>query len=83
MLYKWGWFTDPLIRGDYPAAMKEYFGEQQLPAFTPHEQDLLRGSVDFIGVNTYTSRFITPGEADGMVREGLLGTSTTTLMLLQ
>lgn len=69
MLFKWGWFTEPLIRGDYPTAMKEHFGDK-LPAFTDQERQLLRGSADFIGVNCYTSRYIAPGEADGMVRGG-------------
>lgn len=67
MLFKWGWFTEPLIRGDYPEEMKAHFGNT-LPAFTDEEKALLKGSADFIGVNTYTSRFISPGEADGMVR---------------
>lgn len=67
MLFKWGWFTDPMIRGDYPEEMKVHFGDT-LPAFTEEEKALLKGSADFIGVNTYTSRFISPGEADGMVR---------------
>jgi len=66
MTFKWGWFTDPLIRGDYPASMKAHFGAE-LPAFTEEEKQMLRGSADFIGVNCYTSRFITTGEADGMV----------------
>jgi beta-glucosidase len=67
MLFKWGWFTDPLMRGDYPEAMKQHFGDT-LPSFTAQEKQLLKGSADFVGVNTYTSRFIAPGEVDGMVR---------------
>lgn len=68
MLFKWGHFTEPLLRGDYPAEMKQHFGAT-LPAFTAAEKKLLKENrAEFIGVNCYTSRFISPGEADGMVR---------------
>jgi beta-glucosidase/6-phospho-beta-glucosidase/beta-galactosidase len=75
MLFKWGWFTDPLVWGDYPEAMKQHFGDT-LPSFTAQEKQLLKGSADFVGVNTYTSRFIAPGEADGMVRATQQGTAS-------
>jgi hypothetical protein len=28
MLFKWGWFTEPLIRGDYPATVQQHFWDQ-------------------------------------------------------
>jgi beta-glucosidase/6-phospho-beta-glucosidase/beta-galactosidase len=46
--------------------MKQHFGAT-LPLFTDQERQLLKRSADFIGVNCYTSRFISPGESDGMV----------------
>jgi beta-glucosidase/6-phospho-beta-glucosidase/beta-galactosidase len=67
MVFKWAWFTDPLMHGAYPAAMRTHF-KTLLPKFTREERALLKGSADFLGVNTYTSRFVAPGEADGMVR---------------
>jgi beta-galactosidase len=52
----YGWFTDPVVLGDYPAVMRERLG-QRLPAFSPDEQVLLRGSVDFLGLNHYTTHY--------------------------
>jgi beta-glucosidase len=53
------------MRGNYPKEMLEHFGPD-LPRFTPQEQALLKGSADFVGVNTYTSRFVSAGSADNM-----------------
>lgn len=53
-------FLDPIYRGDYPEAMRTHVGDR-LPVFTPAELALLKGSVDFIGLNHYTSRFISSG----------------------
>jgi beta-glucosidase/6-phospho-beta-glucosidase/beta-galactosidase len=41
--------------GDYPQSLKLSIKED-LPEFTPAEQEALRGSIDFIGVNVYTAR---------------------------
>ncbi|KAL3639870.1 hypothetical protein CASFOL_014838 [Castilleja foliolosa] len=46
------WTLDPLIFGDYPSEMKHYHGSE-LPSFTSEESDLLRDSIDFIGINHY------------------------------
>ncbi|HEY3267942.1 MAG TPA: GH1 family beta-glucosidase [Armatimonadota bacterium] len=46
------WFLDPIFRGDYPAAMREAFGER-LPAFTPEERAAVQLPIDFVGVNYY------------------------------
>ena len=53
-------FLDPIYRGDYPAVMRTNVGDR-LPVFTPAELAMLKGSVDFIGLNHYTSRFISSG----------------------
>ncbi|MBC2601754.1 GH1 family beta-glucosidase [Puniceicoccus vermicola] len=68
------WLTDPVILGDYPAIMKERLGDR-LPSFTPEQQALVKGSVDFIGLNHYTTHYasarppekggIAPGEGNG------------------
>lgn len=51
---------DPIYYGDYPAVMRKILGDR-LPSFTPDEIALLNGSLDFVGVNHYTSRFISDG----------------------
>jgi beta-glucosidase/6-phospho-beta-glucosidase/beta-galactosidase len=68
------WLTDPVIFGEYPAIMRERLGDR-LPTFTPEQKDLLKGSVDFIGLNHYTTHYasaepakegsIAPGEGNG------------------
>lgn len=50
-----GWFADPVYTGDYPPAMRKTCGER-LPAFTPEESALLKGSNDFFGLNSYVER---------------------------
>ena len=45
-----GRFADPIYFGDYPATMRARCGAR-LPAFTPEESALLKGSNDFFGLN--------------------------------
>ena len=52
-----GWFTDPIFFGDYPSTMKEN-GKQRLPRFTVEQKEILLNSVDFIGLNYYSSKLI-------------------------
>ncbi|XP_052623528.1 LOW QUALITY PROTEIN: beta-glucosidase 18 [Lactuca sativa] len=49
-----GRVLDPLIYGDYPQEMHEYLGNQ-LPKFSIHEKYILKNSIDFIGINHYSS----------------------------
>ncbi|CAN0880850.1 Beta-glucosidase 24 [Linum grandiflorum] len=50
-----GWMLNPIMRGEYPKSMRKV-GER-LPKFTPNQVQVLKGSIDFLGVNYYTSRF--------------------------
>lgn len=50
-------YLDPIFYGDYPETMRERLGDR-LPKFSEKNKELLRNSVDFIGLNHYTSRFI-------------------------
>ena len=45
-------FLDPLVFGEYPAEMRSILGSQ-LPRFSPKEKAILKGSLDFIGINHY------------------------------
>nr|KYP33118.1 hypothetical protein KK1_046058 [Cajanus cajan] len=49
-----GWILDPVVFGDYPNSMKELV-KDRLPIFTEEEKTLVRGSIDFIGINYYRS----------------------------
>ncbi|CAJ1958453.1 unnamed protein product [Sphenostylis stenocarpa] len=52
-----GWFLHPLYFGDYPEVMRERLGDQ-LPKFSEEDKKILSNKLDFIGLNHYTSRFI-------------------------
>ncbi|GMN26513.1 hypothetical protein TIFTF001_001328 [Ficus carica] len=52
-----GWFMDPLRNGDYPRSMQSLVGER-LPKFTKLQSQNLKGSFDFIGLNYYTSNYV-------------------------
>lgn len=47
-----GWFLDPIFFGDYPAVMREAFGDL-LPEFTDEHRAAVHTPVDFIGLNYY------------------------------
>ncbi|CAI7870557.1 unnamed protein product [Closterium sp. NIES-54] len=57
MQFNLGWLLHPIFFGAYPPAMSHYVGPR-LPSFSPLQAALLKGSVDFLGLNHYTSRYI-------------------------
>ncbi|KAF4396339.1 hypothetical protein G4B88_019139 [Cannabis sativa] len=54
--FQLGWFLDPLIFGDYPKSMKERV-KKRLPVFSKFEASLVKGSLDFVGINHYTTYY--------------------------
>jgi beta-glucosidase len=54
--FMFGWFMDPLIKGDYPASMSGLVGNR-LPKITKEQSKLIKGSFDFIGLNYYTTNY--------------------------
>ena len=57
MAFSFGWFYDPVMFGKYPDEMTSFIKDGRLPTFTPQESASLKGSVDYIGLNHYTSSF--------------------------
>ncbi|KAF3652789.1 hypothetical protein FXO37_17341 [Capsicum annuum] len=57
---------DPIYFGDYPKSMRERLGDR-LPKFSQQERELLKDSLDFIGLNHYTSKFV--GHATNSLEE--------------
>ncbi|KAK8947142.1 Beta-glucosidase 22 [Platanthera zijinensis] len=55
--FQFGWVLNPVVFGDYPKIMKKIAGSK-LPNFTSSQSNLLRGSYDFIGLNHYSSAFV-------------------------
>ncbi|KAE8023153.1 hypothetical protein FH972_008889 [Carpinus fangiana] len=52
--FQLGWFVEPLIFGDYPKSMRSRVGSR-LPEFSKSEAARLKGSLDFVGINYYTT----------------------------
>lgn len=55
--FQLGWFLDPLFFGDYPASMRERVANR-LPSFSSEESNLVKGSLDFVGINHYTTYYV-------------------------
>ncbi|KAI7748197.1 hypothetical protein M8C21_002906 [Ambrosia artemisiifolia] len=52
--FQLGWFLDPIMFGDYPTSMRTRVGDR-LPRFSKLQSALLKGSIDFVGINHYTT----------------------------
>lgn len=48
---------DPVVYGDYPPEIRQLVGSR-LPTFTTEQREKLRSSLDFIGINQYTSFYV-------------------------
>lgn len=51
------WTFDPLVFGDYPPEMRHCLGNE-LPSFSPEEKEYLKGSIDFLGLNHYSTFYV-------------------------
>ncbi|KAJ6825564.1 beta-glucosidase 25 [Iris pallida] len=56
MDFELGWFLEPLIFGHYPRSMQRLVGNR-LPNLTNEMSSLLAGSLDFLGINHYTTLY--------------------------
>ena len=56
MVFQFGWLTDPLVFGDYPQEMKDRVGDR-LPKFTLEQKEELVGTLDFVGLNHYSTLY--------------------------
>lgn len=52
-----GWYMHPLVYGEYPRTMQDNVGDR-LPKFTKEEVKIVKGSIDFVGINQYTAYYI-------------------------
>ncbi|CAL1538499.1 unnamed protein product [Lymnaea stagnalis] len=69
-----GWYAHPLaVNGDYPDVMKEYvlnaslaegLAASRLPEFSAQEMERINGTVDFLGLNHYSSNVAYEGVED-------------------
>lgn len=56
MEFSIGWFLDPLFFGEYPLSMKNLV-EERLPEISSEMSKFLMGSLDFVGLNHYTTLY--------------------------
>ncbi|XP_065634835.1 beta-glucosidase 44-like isoform X2 [Quercus suber] len=52
-----GWFIHPIVYGEYPRTMQDIVGDR-LPKFTKEEVKMVKGSMDFVGINQYTAFYM-------------------------
>ncbi|KAF8391382.1 hypothetical protein HHK36_023686 [Tetracentron sinense] len=79
LAFKVAWLLDPLIHGDYPPEMRRYLG-QNLPKFSLEESKILKHSLDFIGINHYSTLYAkdcihSPCSSEGHAIEGFVYTT--------
>ncbi|KAF6215547.1 hypothetical protein GE061_010303 [Apolygus lucorum] len=77
--FSFGWFAHPVFKGDYPPIMREMVDRNskaegrnvsRLPYFTQEEINEINGTVDWFGLNYYTSM---------MTKNGITGDNPSTL----
>ncbi|KAH9774616.1 Beta-glucosidase 17 [Citrus sinensis] len=54
--FKFGWIFNPITYGSYPRSMQHLVGNR-LPKFTKSQAEMVKGSVDFLGLNYYTADY--------------------------
>ncbi|KAI8772920.1 lactase-phlorizin hydrolase, partial [Biomphalaria glabrata] len=68
LIFRVGWFLEPLYRGDYPRIMKQRiahkrktlgYRHQKLPKFTSEDKAKLIGAADFIGISHFKTKLVT------------------------
>ncbi|GLJ09638.1 hypothetical protein SUGI_0113190 [Cryptomeria japonica] len=55
--FQLGWFLHPIIYGKYPDSMVEIVGTR-LPKFSEEQSKIVKGSIDILGVNQYTTYYM-------------------------
>lgn len=50
-------FIHPIVYGEYPKTVQEIVGDR-LPKFTKEEVKMVKGSMDYVGINQYTTYYM-------------------------
>ncbi|KAL3639391.1 hypothetical protein CASFOL_017298 [Castilleja foliolosa] len=53
-----GWFLEPVLYGRYPQTMIDFVPPENLAHFSNTEIHYLKGSVDYVGLNYYTTNYV-------------------------
>ncbi|KAK6140839.1 hypothetical protein DH2020_025420 [Rehmannia glutinosa] len=51
------WYLEPELTGKYPQCMIDYVDQENLAQFNNREIELLKWSIDFLGLNYYTANY--------------------------
>ncbi|KAJ0774275.1 putative beta-glucosidase [Helianthus annuus] len=79
LAFQSGWTLNPSIFGDYPEEIKEYLGSA-LPSFSLDEKNYMKNSIDFIGINHYSTTYakdctnFSCGATENRAIQGFVGT---------
>uniref|UniRef100_A0A2P2QLP5 Vicianin hydrolase-like n=1 Tax=Rhizophora mucronata TaxID=61149 RepID=A0A2P2QLP5_RHIMU len=73
-----GWFAHPVTFGDYPQRMRSAVGKR-LPKFSEEESKMLKGSLDFLAVNYYTTNYAESAPFSSIVNVSYATDRRTTL----
>ncbi|KAL0311823.1 UNVERIFIED_CONTAM: Raucaffricine-O-beta-D-glucosidase [Sesamum radiatum] len=65
-----GWFLEPVLTGKYPKRMRDYVPSENLAPISDREAELLKGSIDFLGINYYTAIYAANNPNPRDVQEG-------------
>ncbi|KAF5728099.1 beta-glucosidase 12-like [Tripterygium wilfordii] len=65
-LFIFGRYMSPITFGKYPESMIKYVGHR-LPVFTAEESKMLIGSIDFLGLNYYTTYYAAYNDTIGNI----------------
>lgn len=66
-MLQFGWHANPIVNGNYPQVMidriaersaKENFPGSRLPTFTDDEIEYIKGTYDFMSVNSYSTSLV-------------------------
>ncbi|RZC33947.1 Glyco hydro 1 domain containing protein [Asbolus verrucosus] len=64
--FSYGWYINPVVNGNYPQVMidridekskQQGYPESRLPKFTTEEMDYIKGTYDFIALNSFTTLY--------------------------
>ncbi|XP_050236748.1 beta-glucosidase 40-like isoform X1 [Mercurialis annua] len=76
--FQLGWFIEPLILGDYPRSMKSRV-KDRLPTFSKIEVALIKGSLDFVGINHYTTFYASDNSGSINLNDSVADSAATTI----
>ncbi|XP_037025293.1 myrosinase 1-like [Bradysia coprophila] len=74
--FRYGWWANPLTRGEYPKVMRDLVdaksepGQSRLPTFDPEWTRIINGTLDFLGLNHYSTHYVLPSDGTNRGLDG-------------